>query len=233
MRRAVVLNTRPYAQADELSTLLRNSGFDVLEAPAVEVVPAWDAAELARVSDGLANGAYAWVVLQSINAAAGLPLQSVNVLCGAATAHALGLEPARSLERFSAAIALQVLQPLLRPGARVLVPHSAQGRDELIDGLRAAGVHVDAPIAYRTMAQPLQGLADQPIDVVTLCSPSAVRSILDSLGSTWLAQRRVVCLGETTAATARELGVQVSAVATQTSMPSLVDAVRSLIGVPA
>jgi len=41
VRRVQVLNTRPREQAAELSRLLSQAGFDVVEAPAIVIVPAW------------------------------------------------------------------------------------------------------------------------------------------------------------------------------------------------
>jgi uroporphyrinogen-III synthase len=232
MKRLVVLNTRPPEQAAELSALLRAAGCKPVEAPATRIEPAWIPAELSRARKILRRGDYAWLVLQSANAARWLPFEHVNILCGAATARALGIDVTHTLERFSARAALQTLLPLLRRDDRVLVPRADGGRTELIDGLRAAGFAVDAPIAYRTVPANLSYLTHERVDVVTLCSPSAVHAVTAALNANWLAERRVVCLGETTAQAAREHGLRVDAVAEQTSMRSLVDAVVSLAEVP-
>src|SRR5207248_11339376 len=78
-------------------------------------------------------------------------VSTANVVCGASTARALELEcVSATLERFSASAALTAVP--WRAGDRVLIPRAAEGRDELVDGLRARGVEVDAPIAYRTIA---------------------------------------------------------------------------------
>ena len=230
MRRPIILNTRPREQAAELTRLLSMRSFEVREAPATAISSAWKPVELQAVRDDLGRGAYAWVVLQSRNAADGLEgaLLDVNLLCGAATADALGLNPSIALDRFSATAALEVLRPRVTPGQRVLVPHAAEGRDELVDGLRDIGVIVDAPVAYRTISvdDAAARLREGGVDVVALCSPSAVRSIATAV----LAGVAVVCLGETTAAAARSLGMRVDAVAAATNMPAMVDAIESLVG---
>ena len=231
MSAALVLNTRAREQAGELSRLLRAAGFEVVEAPAIATVSSWEPTELEAVRRGLREGLYAWVVLASQNAAHGLEgdLRAARIACGTATAAALGLQPELAVERFSAAAVLDALRPALRRGERVLVPHAAEGRDELVDGLRGLGAVVDAPIAYRTVA--VESAADRlragDIDVVTLCSPSAARSVASAVGADTL----VVCLGETTAAQARECALAVHAVAGSTSMPALVAAVQSALGV--
>lgn len=227
----VVLNTRPAEQAAELSQLLRAAGLSVAQAPAIAVVAAWDPGQLEEARRALRSGAYTWVVLASPNAGRELLndlLANAQIVCGTSTARTLGLDRvAVALDRFSASAALGAVT--WRPGERVLIPRAAEGRDELVDGLRSLGLEVDAPIAYRTIAVDAarQRLNHGGIDVVTLCSPSAVRSVAAAIPS----DCRVVCLGQTTAAAARELGVRVDAVAEQTSMRALTDVVRSVIGV--
>ena len=109
-----------------------------------------------------------------------------RVLCGAATATALGISPEIELQRFSAAAALDALRNRISRGQRVLVPRAAEGRDELLDGLVASGVILEAPVAYRTVAvdAAARRLRSGGIDVVTLCSPSAARAL--SLTTTFL-----------------------------------------------
>lgn len=225
-----MLNTRPREQAAELSKLLREAQFEVVEAPAIAVEPAWDQGELAAVRRKLAT--YTCIVLASANAGRELldQLRSTNVgiVCGTSTAAALGLSAATTLPRFSGAAALDWLRPRIQPGQRVLVPRAIEGREELIDGLLALGATVDAPVAYRTVPAPDASarLALGGIDVVALCSPSAVRSIAFALQP----QVRVACLGRTTAEAAEAAGIRVDAVAASTSMPALVAAIETLVG---
>jgi uroporphyrinogen III methyltransferase/synthase len=247
MVQPVVLNTRPREQAAELSRLLHEAGFAVVELPTLEIVPAWDPAELQQVAARLHAGAYSWIVLTSQNAARTLlealaaahhaspaARPAARVVCGAATAEALGIRDAVTLARFSAAAALDALRPRLTADARVLVPRAAEGREELIDGLRSLNINVDAPICYRTQAVPPDRLAEQRVDVITLCSPSALHALLAAWPRASLEHSAIVCLGETTAQAVRAAGLQPRAVAAQTSMPQLVEAVRSILSmVPA
>src|SRR5579871_5322549 len=154
MSARVIMNTRPREQAAELSRLLEAAGFQVVEAPAIATLSAWDAADLERVRRELNAGHYAWIVLQSVNAAGGLEreLSSARLVCGAATAAHLNVRPSVALQHFSARAALDALRPHLVAADRVLVPRAADGRDELMAGLAALGVDVDAPVAYCTVA---------------------------------------------------------------------------------
>ena len=228
MTRRVVLNTRPLEQAGELSRLLSAAGFLVVEAPAIAIVACWASSVLDDVRKQFAS--FTWVVLASQNAAHGLEdlLASSRVLCGTATATALNINPEIALNRFSATAAIDALRGRLTDADRVLVPRAAEGRDELVDGLRAFGALVETPIAYRTIAvdQATNRLREGGIDVVTLCSPSAVNSVRNAI-----THEVVVCLGDTTASAARALGLQVDGVARSTSMAALAEAVRTAAGV--
>jgi uroporphyrinogen-III synthase len=231
----VVLNTRPREQAAELSRLLRRARFSVVEAPAIAVVSAWDPLELDTVRQRLAAGAFDWIVLASQNAGRALRSElrhaARQVVCGSATASALNLIEARTLARFSAGAALELLQSSVQPGERVLVPRASEGRDELLEGLRALKVDLEAPVAYTTVPvdEAPRRLRQGGIDVVALCSPSAVATVAPALGG----DISVVCLGKTTAEAARERQIRVDAVARQTSMASLVEAIETLMGAPA
>ena len=228
MSRPLVLNTRAQDQAAELSRLLADAGFEPVEAPAIAIVGAWDAAELEAVRRDLRAGLFDWVILSSQNAARDLDadLAGARIVCGTATAEVLGIVAEATIARFSAAAALDALRPRLAPGARVLVPRAAEGRDELLDGLRRLGANVVAPVAYRTVpaAAAVNRLRAGGIDVVTVCSPSAVRSVAAALTPDIL----LVCLGATTAEEARGMNLRVDAVAARTSMESLVEAIQTL-----
>jgi uroporphyrinogen-III synthase len=180
-----------------------------------------------------------WVVLASQNAGNSLKdeLRANRVVCGSATARALGVTSEFALRRFSASAALHVLGPMVRPGQQVLVPRAAAGRDELIDGLRALGASVSAPVAYRTVAvepatldHTVSALQAGGVAAITVCSPSAIDSLLLTVGARPLARAALVCLGDSTAEAARQANLYVSAVAEKTTMESLVLAVRRTLG---
>lgn len=257
MTRPRVLNTRAREQAAELSELLRAAGFESVEAPSIEIAPAWDTAALEPIRAALRAGEYAWIVLASQNAGRylleglaalgggrGDVIQAgARIVCGTATAQALDLVPAQSLDHFSAAAALDVLREAVTTGDGVLVPRAAEGRDELVDGLRQLGVRVDAPVCYRTrsvdpsqLAEAARLLREGALHAVTFASPSAVRGLIDGLGSDarpWLTRPAIVCIGETTAEAARLLGLRVDGVAERTSLSSLVEGVARALEVAA
>jgi uroporphyrinogen-III synthase len=234
MIRPRVLNTRPREQAAELSRFLARAGFEPIEAPAIDIVPQLNRPEFREAERSLKTGGFDWVILSSQNAAHPFNIEDLGksrVVCGRATARALGIEPELGLDRFSASAALEVLRPLARHGQRALVPRGADDeRVEIQRGLRRLGVEVTAPVVYSRGAvdDADRRLRAGGIDVVTVCSPSAVQSLVWAIRDT-SPQVPLVCLGETTAGAARNAGFRVSAVAEQTSMSSLVQAVENAL----
>jgi len=263
-QRPVVLNTRPRDQAAALSVLLADAGLEPVETPAVAIVPAWHGPEIAAVLAALRARRYAWLVVPSRNAAhllidalttmggGAADLATANVLCGTGTAaelQAAGVSVTRPLERFSASAALEFLASdsalaavADRAGHRVLVPHAAEGHDELVLGLAALGVGVDAPVLYRTCSVPPAALTEagrllaaDAVAAVTFTSPSAVVGLVAGLRGlrltpdTLLTRPALVCLGTTTAEAARRAGLPVTRTADHTSLPSLVQAVCSAL----
>ncbi len=242
--KSTVLNSRPREQAAELTRLLAKAGFEVVEAPAIATVSAWDPEVLHTVRSNLAARAYAWVVLPSQNAgrllADDLRRAGASVVCGAASARALRLAPEFALDSFSASAALEVLRPVVQAGQRILVPRAAEGSPELMDALQALGAHVEAPIAYRTVAvepsalgQAAARMRSGEIHALTACSSSALNSLLAAMGRESLSRPKLICLGATTAEAARQAALRVDGVARTTSMASLVDAVRATLPAPA
>lgn len=252
---ATVLNTRPARQAGALSDLLREAGYDVVEAPATRVVPL-GTGDARRAAEALRSGQYDWVVVPSPNAArflveacggAPLPGHAARVLCGPGTARVLraaGWTVETVLVDFSGAAAAGYLRAC---GPRaVLVPKAQDGGEEIALELRAGGAVVDEVHLYRTEAvspgdlQPAAALlAGHRIDAVVLASPSALLALtagLRALGQDplrLLASTALVCIGETTAAVIRGEGLAVAAIADQPSPAALVDAVERGLKVPA
>lgn len=126
---------------------------------------------------------------------------------------------------------------------RAFAPRSAIARPELVDGLRAAGWHVDAPDAYVT--ELATSLPDEAldVDVVVLTSSSTAETwatlagtasadetlTLDGVATGTLPRPwRIVSIGPRTTATARTFGLRVEAEATTPDVPALVAAVSRI-----
>jgi uroporphyrinogen-III synthase len=235
-RTVVVTRGAPGAGGeDALGAALRGLGAEVLDFPAIELAPPGPE-ELAALDAALRDlPRFAWVVFASGHAvertvarldALGIPrgaLEDLKLACvGPATGDRLAalarppdLMPA---EATGAALAAALARHVR--GRAVLVPRAADGRPELIDGLRAAGAEVAAPVAYRTAAvrpetlAPLgELLAAGRVSAVAFASPSAVRSVVAALGprAPLLGRALLAAIGPTTAEALRSAGLAVGA----------------------
>lgn len=221
-RRFRVVVTRDATRVAPLATRLAGQGGDVVAVAITrtEVAPpdAWAdlVARVARIDD------YDAVVVASANAADALARALGEARVRIARAIAVGAATADALGRHGIAAdvaarpdAIGVADEVLGRGARrVLWPRAEGGREEGIERLRAGGVSVDAPVAYRTVtADPGNARAAlEGADVVCVYAPSQVAALaelglLDLLGGA-----AVVAIGETTAAALRARGIAVAAV---------------------
>jgi uroporphyrinogen-III synthase len=254
---ALVAVTRPAESARVLVAALEKAGAAPLLAPAIVRAPpksyrALDAGVKALV-DGKLDGvlftspaavpAFVGRLLRQGDAAAlrGKLLAAV----GEGTAAALrsrGLRPqlvATGGGEAMAALIVERFGPDLG-GKRYLLPRAAGGREELREGLEAAGAEVKAADAYRiepASKADLLPLADAldagDVNAVLFASPSAVDAVAKALGrsaSRLLGGTRLVAIGKTTAKAIEERGLAVAAVADEPTDAALIAAAVRAIG---
>jgi uroporphyrinogen III methyltransferase/synthase len=224
--------TRARAQASGLAARLRLLGAEVIEAPAIRIVPL----------DGPVPdvSGYDLVCLTSPNGVRLLfdRLRSrgldARALAGARVA-AIGPGTAGALsqhgviadvvpERFVAEGLLEALEDV--PVSRALVARAASARDVLVDGLRARGAEVDVLVLYETVASPLDEAelaAVAAADYVTFTSSSTVRFFLESAGGLDL-RARLVSIGPVTSETLRSHGLESHVEAVRHDIDGLVEA---------
>lgn len=249
-----VLVTRPREQAAEMVDRLAKLGADTIEAPMIRIVPPEDPAPLAHAAASAEQ--FDWIVFTSGNAVeafmeALLRERDLRALSGPQLC-AVGSGTAERLARYGIKVDLvpdefraeAVLAALKATGSldglRVLIPRADIGRDVIVDGLRALGVHVTDVIAYRTVLD--EALRDEGpdvygmllegrIDVVTFTSPSAVRNFAAIYGTEQtvdlLAHTTVAAIGPVTADAATKLGLTVSVQPGTSSIAALVDAISA------
>ena len=226
--------TRARAQASGLASRLADLGAQVVEAPAIRIVP--------LAGPALSVAGYDLVCLTSPNgvrllfdrlAAAGL---DARALAGARVA-AIGPGTAAVLrsygviadvvpERFVAEGLVEALADV--PVQRALVARAADARDVLVDALRERGAEVDVVALYETVAESLSeaqlgAVADA--DYVTFTSSSTVRFFFESAGELGSRLRaRLISIGPVTSATLREFGREPDVEATRHDIEGLVEA---------
>ena len=243
-----ILVTRTRSQAGVLSRLLAERGAEAIELPTIEIGPIDDHREL---DDAIRNlGRYEWVVFSSANAVRAVfdRLRIIGLDARAfhgARVAAIGSTTAdRLAERGIAAdfvpeelVSEAMVDGLRRQGlesGRVLLPSADIAREALAEGLSALGATVDEVAVYRTL--PADGvearihhvLADG-VDVATFTSSSTATNLVRLLDGSVdrLSGATIACIGPITATTARELGLKVDIVATEHTIPGLVDALEA------
>jgi uroporphyrinogen III methyltransferase / synthase len=233
-----ILSTRPASDRAGFDERLRDLGAEPVSLPTTRILPPGDLGPLddtiaAILACPHARPAFDWIGFTSANAVSAFmerlfaaPGADARALAGTrlaavgpATAHALrayglraDLIPDRAAGRHLAAALGEV------EGSKILLPRSDIALRDLPDGLAARGAQVIEVVAYVTRpAAPTTAsdaiLAGGGFDVVTFFSPSAVTGLATLLRSKPLARAfsgaAIACVGETTAAAAREAGLPV------------------------
>lgn len=248
-RRIVV--TRAREQASALAERLQAEGAEVLEFPAIEIVPpeSWEPldAALRRIVE------YRWIIFTSANGvrffwdrmraaqrdARSLARARVAAI-GPATAEALlarGIEADLLPAEYKAEGILAALADEPMGGAQILIPRAETARDVLPAELERRGATVDVVPAYRTVrsdreAKALRDLLKaKRVHAVTFTSSSTVTNFCRALGEAdvpaLLDGVTVACIGPITAATARERGLTPHIVCADYTIPALVAALAA------
>jgi uroporphyrinogen III methyltransferase/synthase len=236
-----VVVTRARAQASGLAATLAALGADVIELPAIRVVPTIDSAE---VRDAVrAIHSYALVCLTSPNGvrllfdaleAAGLDARALAnatvAAIGPGTARALAARGIRAdvvPERSVAEALVESLEAVNVTDRPVLVARAADARDVLPDALRERRAKVDVVALYETVAEepdPEVVKAAGSADYVTFTSSSTVRNLVAAIGDGFPERARVVSIGPVTSEAAREAGLTVDVEAQSHDLDGLVEA---------
>lgn len=248
-----ILVTRPHGQARRLVDMLAAERAIPVEVPVIQIKPpeSW-----APMDAAIAEGRYDWVVFTSANGVRSFlerlafngrdPGGSDPGWFGDTRVAAIGPETARVLreggvptqlvpdEYVAEALVASIADSGPLSGRRILLPRADIARDALETGLTRAGAIVEKVVAYRTVPADtppglLQRLESGEIDVVTFTSSSTVRGLVGMLGgSAALLQRATIaCIGPITAATATELGLHPSIVASTYTVDGLMAALRA------
>src|SRR5688500_8365266 len=251
-RRIVV--TRTQEQASGLVERLRDLGAEPVECPAISIAPLKD---FSLLDTAISNpDGYDWVIFSSATGVQAVASRldalgkNVSSLCacklgaiGPATREALqslGCKPAFMPDEYVAEAIIEQIEGV--EGSRVLLPRADIARQALAIGLRERGAYVDDVAAYRTVhagggTSLAALLSTNSVDAVTFTSSSTVRFTLDGIIEVGLDKAHaigllnraaLVCIGPITAATARECGLRVSAVADKYTTDGLVKAIVTL-----
>ncbi len=223
--------TRSRDQASRLVELLNAAGARCLEVPTIEIIPPADFAPLDAALQHLSR--YEWVIFTSANGVRAFMDrlfqmgQDVRVLgrvrlavIGPATAEALrgyGLVADVVPKTFQAEGLLEVLEPKLLGGRRILLARAEQARDVLPEGLAQLGVKVDVVPVYRARPpasvppEAAEVLESGQVDILTFTSSSTVHNFAGLVGKEAFqqlaARGTVASIGPITTGTLAEYGI--------------------------
>ena len=233
--------TRPAGERDELGTLLRARGADVIDTPVVAIEPR--TGEL--VTDEQVSSRWDWIAFTSANAvrtffaALAASGRDARSLAGTQVA-AIGPATAAILKEFGVvadfvpgqASGRALAEGLPRvSGARVLLPVSSLARDDVELELRRRGAHVERVEIYATVPADVPEATLRNVacaDAVTFASPSAVRALAAALGAKELAGR-LVSIGPGTSDAVREAFGRVDAEAATRTAAGIATAVEEAL----
>lgn len=239
-----VVVTRAEHQAQGLVEAFAAAGAEVAVLPLLEVVAPANPRPAERAASELAL--YDWLVLTSTNAAAAflpltggvLPARLKVAVVGDATARAVrawDIEPTLQPARADAEGLLAELAPRVSRRQRVLLPHAADARPDLAQGLAAAGAEAVAVVAYdKRLPQDAGERATElfsraPLGWVTFSSPSIVRHFVDVLGEAWPQRKGELLAASIGPVTSRELRRQAIEPAAEASGPTALALVAAVI----
>jgi uroporphyrinogen III methyltransferase/synthase len=238
-RRVVV--TRARAQASGVAGALRSLGAEVIELPAIRIVPRIETEEVAAAIASLHS--YALVCLTSPNgvrllfeamAARGVDARGL----ANATIAAIGPGTAAALadrgviadvvpERSVAEALAEALEHVPVEGRPVLIARAAEARAVLPEALRQRGAAVDVVTLYETVAEdPGQAAieAARTADYLTFTSSSTVRNLVEVMDGRLPAHARVVSIGPVTSEAVRAAGLEVHVEAERHDPEGLIEA---------
>ena len=242
-----VLITRPAAEGPRLAARLAEHGLSGVIVPTIEIEPV-DELELAEAVRRLED--FDWVVVTSVNGARAVGSVTAPLAISSSTARwaAVGRASARELialgvrdvwlpsESNAAALAEQLP---VAAGQQILWARGDLADDTLIERLHQRGAEVRAITVYRTRVAPpasrrllAEAIADGPIDVVLLASPSAAKGLLaltDGADHAWVLAAPAICVGPRTTAAARSAGFHVIGETTTQDASALAELAAELL----
>jgi uroporphyrinogen-III synthase len=233
--------TRPPADTDELTSLLRARGADAVEIPLLRITGPSDPADFHRALESLDS--YDWIVFTSANAvravARGLEAVARSTVpaarvaaVGPATADAVTAELGWRVALIppvhtGAALAAAILTDEGIAGQRVLWPRARDARESVRRDLTGAGAVLDDPEAYGSAPVPeaahelARMLGRRELDVLTLTSPGAVAAFMAAQPQT--GDCVIAVIGASTREAAEDAGLRVHVEPPEHTIRALVD----------
>lgn len=235
-----VMVTRAADHARELIDLLEGRGASVDVVPLIHLGPPPSEKALQSAVDVADD--FGWIVFTSVSGVESFARRRKRALgvnphiaaIGPATSEAVATHLGRPAHvvppRYVAEAVVDALVDAASPGSSVLLVQAQDARPVLAHRLKAARFAVTAVAAYSTVLQAPVDIEARigAVDVVTLASASAVRSLVDALGAdaapSKLRGRLLVCIGPVTETEARRAGFHVELTPDRSTVDGMVEA---------
>ncbi len=244
-----IVVTRARVQASELVASLSALGARCIEIPTIRVVAPEDPAPLVHAVRNLSD--FDWVVFTSVNgvkyffetlyneqmdvrALGGLHFACIGPATKAELA-AHGIVSDILPKTYMAESVVEAFSRVEIQGKQVLLPRAKQARTILPEELDKLGARVTEVTAYETIAESLDEaelarlVAESRVDMVTFTSSSTVKNFKQLVADKGILDMGpdviAACIGPITADTAAALGIRPDIVATEFTIPGLVDAI--------
>ena len=121
----------------------------------------------------------------------------------------------------------ELLARTVKRQERILIPRAKIGTEDVIRPLKEAGLSFDDIAVYDTREIKQTGIYDDSVDLVAFTSASTVRGFVKQNPDADFSGVKAICIGEQTAAAAKEWGMQV-AVSEKATIDSMVEKIQEL-----
>jgi len=240
-----IVVTRSRSQAGGLSTDLRALGADVIEIPAIRVVPPADLMEFGHLVQD--SHLYDWIVFTSPNGVNEFFTMFYKIYddareIGGARIAAIGPATAARVRDFHLKVDLQpseyvaegIVREFQKQGSveneRILIVRPEVARDVIAAALSGLGAIVDEAVAYRTVPETedkgggLNRFKTGGADLITFTSSSTVENFM-AMKLPLPSGIKTASIGPITSKSMRELGLEVDIEARQNDVPGLIKAI--------
>ncbi|MFW5773659.1 MAG: uroporphyrinogen-III synthase [Tangfeifania sp.] len=247
LKNKLFISTRPAGRSDEMKRLFENAGARLLEMPLIKIEPLPVSAEEKKLLKNIEQ--FDWLILTSANgvhyffenfskisANNILPDQLKIGVIGNKTQEKLAeygyspdfINPGNTAEDFSEAFKKNLQKEKAHPDILLALGKLARTviQDELKNSANCTRIDFYTTNIPDSVDQNiLQQIAEDRYEMLIFTSPSGIKNFLKITRTTNVETLRVACIGETTARTAKENGIEPLAIAEEASAKGLVDSI--------
>lgn len=250
-----IVVTRARSQSQQFMESIAQLGGIPCELPVIDIKKPDDADVIAQIKQALqAAPTYDWIVFTSVNGVEHFMywldemqlelkrfVQARIAAVGPKTAEALkkyGLHVEQLPDHYHAEGLLELLQGLVHPGQKVLLPRGNLARRILPDTLRNIGIDAVEITVYYTVAaqahelEALEWLKRREVDIITFASSSAVNYFVEMLLQNGIGNPLqllehvpLASIGPLTSQTIRSIGLEAAIEAEHSTMQHMLEAI--------